>query len=221
VSPVYTSPRLLSPPFENRTAAGRLLAQILGLVLPDGAVAVGLARGGVVVAAEIARELGWDLDVVAVRKVGAPGQPEYALGAVAPHGGAYIRDHAGLDDAALERLVAAAHTRADELDHRLHAEHPPLDLAGRICVLVDDGLATGATMVAAIRWAHAGEAARVVAAVPVGARASAPAIEHESAELVCPYLIADFGALGFWYDHFEQVDDAEVVRLLSEARGDR
>jgi putative phosphoribosyl transferase len=218
VSPVYTSPRLLSPPFENRVAAGRLLAEILALMLPEGAAAVGLARGGVVVAAEIARMPGWELDVVAVRKIGAPGQPEYALGAVAPGGVSTIRDRAGLTDAVLDQLVAAAESRAGDLDRRLHAESAPLDLAGRVCVLVDDGLATGATMVAAIRWAHAHEAARVLAAVPVAARTSAPVIAEEAAELVCPYLIVDFGALGFWYDHFEQVDDAEVVRLLSEAR---
>ena len=210
---------MLSPPFEDRVAAGKLLAEILGLVLPDGAVTVGLARGGVVVAAEVARLLGWQLDVVAVRKIGAPEQPEYALGAVPPGADAVIRDRAGLDDAALAGLVAAARSRAEELDRRLHAETPPLDLDGRVCVLVDDGLATGATMVAAIRWARRGGAARVLAAVPVGARVSAAAIANEPAELVCPYLLADFGALGFWYDHFEQVDDDEVVRLLAEARG--
>ena len=214
-----TSPSALpGPPFRDRAAAGAVLAEALRGVLPGDAVVVGLARGGVVVAAEVARRLGLGLDVVAVRKVGAPVQPEYALGAVAPGEGAFLHDRAGLRDEELAALVEDARRRAGELDRRLHADVPPLPLAGRACALVDDGLATGSTMVAAVRWALQRGAARVVAAVPVGARQSAALLRAEGAEVVCPYLLADFGAVGFWYVSFAQVEDDEVTRLLAEAR---
>lgn len=206
------------PPFEDRVAAGSLLAETLRPVLSDDAVVVGLARGGVVVAAEVARTLGHELDVVAVRKVGAPWQPEYALGAVAPGDGVYIRDRLGLTAEALARLVSAARLVAEERDREFHEAVSPIALAGRACVLVDDGLATGATMVAAVRWAKSRNAAPIIAAVPVGAQTSRPLVEAESAELVCPFLIEDFGAVGLWYVHFEQVQDADVIQLLEAAR---
>jgi predicted phosphoribosyltransferase len=212
-----SEPRVVLP-FEDRAAAGKILAEALRPVLPDDTVIVGLARGGVVVAAEVAQVLGAELDVVAVRKVGAPWQPEYALGAVAPGDGVLIRDRAGLDEDTLARLIAAAQELAEKRDRSFHADVAPIDLAGRPCALVDDGLATGATMVAAIRWAKSRHAAPVFAAVPVGAKSSRAAIEAESAELICPHLLDEFWAVGFWYERFEQVDDAEVIRLLMHAR---
>jgi len=159
------------------------------------------------------------LDVVAVRKIGHPWQPEYALGAVAPGGdGVYLRSHDGLDEAALGRMVELAKAKADVLDRRVHARRAPLDLRGKTVVLVDDGLATGATMVAAVRWARGGGAARVVVAVPVGAAHSVRFLGAEADEVVCPHAEEDFRAVGFWYDVFSQVDDGEVVALLDEAR---
>jgi putative phosphoribosyl transferase len=207
-----------APLFTDRVEAGGVLAEALRRVLPNDAVVVGLARGGVVVAAEVARALGLELDVVAVRKIGAPWQPEYALGAVAPEDGVVIRDRAGLDDAALERLVEAARSAAEALDRELHGEHPPAQLGGRVCALVDDGLATGATMVAALRWARSRGAARTVAAVPVGARGSLAALGGEADDVICPFAPEDFFALGYWYEHFGQVESSEVRRLLAEAR---
>jgi putative phosphoribosyl transferase len=212
-----SEPRLVLP-FEDRAAAGKILAAALRSVLPNDTVIVGLARGGVVVAAEVAKALGAELDVVAVRKVGAPWQPEYALGAVAPGDGVVIRDRAGLSEESVARLVAAAQELAEKRDRAFHAAVPPVDLAGRPCALVDDGLATGATMVAAIRWAKSRHAAPVFTAVPVGAKSSRGTIEAESAALICPHLVDEFWAVGFWYERFEQVDDAEVIRLLLTAR---
>ena len=179
---------------------------------------VGLARGGVVVAAEVARVLGAALDVVAVRKVGHPFEPEYALGAVAPGIEPYIRSPDGIGDARLEWALSEAQVRAAQLDSVLHGGRPPLFLAGRAVVLVDDGLATGATMIAAARWARSRGAARVVCATPVAAADSLAAIAGEADEIVCLHERDDFGAVGFWYRDFPEVSDETVCRLLSAGR---
>jgi predicted phosphoribosyltransferase len=171
------------------------------------------------VAAEVAHELEAPLDAVAVRKVGHPRQPEYALGAVAPGGIVFLRASAELTrpelTAAVERSLAAA----GELDVRLHATRPALELSGHIAVLVDDGLATGATMVVALRWARQRGATQRIAAVPVAARESAELIRSEADAFVCPHEVEEFGAVGWWYEDFTQVSDAEVVRLLEESAG--
>jgi len=207
------------PLFHDRREAGARLARALAPELAAAAapVIVGLARGGVEVAAEVARALRLPLDALAVRKVGHPGQPEYALGAVAPGGEVFVRDPGGISEEALAAVVAAALRDADELDRRLHAAHPSLDLAGSTCVLCDDGLATGATMIVAIRWARARGAARVLAAVPVAATESAVTVRGEADGLVCLHELEDFWAVGVWYRSFDQVSDADVVRLLDEA----
>ena len=208
--------------FADRAAAGERLASLVPDSLHGDTVVVGLARGGVAVAAEVARRLGAPLDVVAVRKVGHPRQPEYALGAVAPDSdGVYLRSTNGLTRAQLSAEVERAVTSAAELDERLHAHHPPLDLRGRTVVLVDDGLATGATMVAAIRWARKCGAERVAAAVPVAAATSATLVRREADEFVCVHETDRFSSVSTWYRRFEQLDDDTVVRLLDDARNGR
>ena len=200
--------------FTDRRDAGRRLADALRDVVEPDAVAVGLARGGAPVAAEVAGALGLDLDVVAVRKIGHPAQPEYAVGAVAPGGPPFIRDRVGLSAADLERESARAAQEAARLDAVLHAERPHPDLAGRMCVLIDDGLATGATMVAAVRWARAAGARTVVAAVPVGAPESLAALTGEADSVVCPEAPSRFLAVGAWYDDFRPVEQDEVLDLM-------
>ncbi|MCZ7587308.1 MAG: phosphoribosyltransferase family protein [Gaiella sp.] len=205
--------------FDDRVDAGRHLGTALEGSRLEGAAVVGLARGGVPVGAEVARRLSLPLDVLAVRKVGHPWQPEYALGAVAPGpNGVYVRSHGGLADAELALIVERAKAEANRLDAMLHERVPPLDVAARTVVLVDDGLATGATMVAAVRWARGARAARVVVAVPVAAAQSLELLRRESDEVVCPHELRDFGAVGLWYANFDQVADAEVVALLEELR---
>jgi putative phosphoribosyl transferase len=206
------------PLFEDRRSAGRALVPELERERGPQLVVVGLARGGVEVAAEIAAALEAPLDAVPVRKVGHPWQPEYALGAVAPGGGFYVRSHDGLTDEQLAAIVEETEARAAELDRRLHAEHPALDLTGRTVVLVDDGLATGSTMIAALRWARTRGAARVVAAVPVAAPASIELARREADAVVCLLAPPSFFSVGTWYESFAQVDDAEVIRLLAESR---
>lgn len=168
------------PIFRDRADAGRKLAAALSDDLRRDAVVVGLARGGISVAAEVARILGAPLDVVAVRKIGHLWQSEYAIGAVAPGNGVYLRGNDGMSEEEVAEAVDRTRREAEELDARLHARHPPLPLAGRTAILVDDGLATGATMIAAVRWARACGAGRVVAAVPVAASQSAVGLRTEA-----------------------------------------
>jgi len=205
--------------FDDRVDAGRRLAFALEGRRLEGAAVVGLARGGVPVAAEVARRLTLPLDVLAVRKVGHPWQPEYALGAVAPGGnGVYVRSHGDLADEELLVIVERAEAEANRLDAVLYEHVPPLDVSGKVVVLVDDGLATGATMVAAVRWARGARAKRVVAAVPVAAAQSLELLRREADEVVCPFEIRDFGAVGLWYAVFDQLADGEVIALLEELR---
>jgi putative phosphoribosyl transferase len=210
--------------FADRREAGALLARRLehGEALVDAPaplVVVGLARGGVEVAAEVAAGLGAPLDALAVRKVGHPWQPEYGIGAVAPGGVGYLRSSDGLTEEEVARATRAATEQADALDQRLHEQRAPLPLAGGTCVLVDDGLATGGTMVAAARWARARGVARVIVAVPVGAVATVRAFDTapEVDAVVCLAAPPDFGAVGFWYRDFTQVPDEAVLDLLAAA----
>jgi putative phosphoribosyl transferase len=210
--------RLAAPLFEDRAQAGRALAAALGAEQSPRLVVIGLARGGMAVAAEVARVLVAPLDAVAVRKVGHPWQPEYAIAAVTPGDGVYVRPSDGLTPGQLAAALEKSRAEAVGLDGRLHVEYPALSLDDRTVLLVDDGLATGATMIAAIRWARAARAARVVVAVPVAAAASYDLVRREADEVVALHLIRQFVSVGTWYGSFSQLDDAEVIRLIGENR---
>jgi len=207
-------------PFDDRAHAGSILAGELRPKIEEDAVVIGLARGGIVVAAAVARALNLPLEAVAVRKVRHPLQPEYALGAVAPGGPPYLRARNGLTHEQLVIAIATADSEARALDHTLHGDSPRRSLAGRTVVLIDDGLATGATMIAAARWARGLRARRIVAAAPVGARETVELLRREVDEIVCPYAVNDLGAVGLWYADFSAVNDNEVGELLQakEAR---
>lgn len=202
-----------------------MLASVLqasGSELPGGStVVVGLARGGVDVAAEVASALHARLDALAVRKVGHPWQPEYGIGAVAPGGVQFVRSFDGLTEEQVAEAVRAATANADRLDARLHETVARVPVEGTTCVLVDDGLATGGTMVAAVRWARANGARRVIVAVPVGSRSAVDALERDRDvdAVLCLVAPSDFGAVGFWYEDFRQVSDDDVVALLVGASG--
>ena len=206
--------------FHDRADAGEVLARELEPeVGGDAVVVVGVARGGIVVGAAVARAFGLPLELVAVRKVRHPWQPEYALGAVTPGGGAYVRARDGLTDRQLAIAVGLARAEADSLDRKLRDGRPQPSLAGRTVLLVDDGLATGATMIAAARWARERGAGRIVAAAPVGARETVDLLRREADEVVCPYAVDDLVAVGLWYADFPQMEDEDVIELLRTFHG--
>jgi putative phosphoribosyl transferase len=201
---------------DRRDAGRRLAAQLAAKRITEGVV-VGLARGGVEVGAEVAGRLKMPLDALGVRKIGHPLQPEYAIGAVTPDGGVHLRPDTDLDPSEVAAATSAALADAAALDGRLHAGRPAVDLAGRTCVLVDDGLATGATMAAAVSWARRRGAARVIVAVPVGAPATVEALGQPADGVVCLEEPEALGSVGEWYDDFGQVSDDRVVELLADA----
>jgi putative phosphoribosyl transferase len=203
--------------YADRREAGLVLADRLRGEHLEGGVVVGLARGGVVVAAEVARRLGLPLDALAVRKVRHPLQPEYGIGAVTPGGGVFLRSDIDVTADAADAAVASARSGAEALDGRIHAAGPPVAVTGRACVLVDDGLATGATMIAAARWARANAASRVVIAVPVGPAATLDELQGEADLVVCVQTPATLFSVGEWYDDFRQVSDEEVAALMAES----
>jgi putative phosphoribosyl transferase len=201
--------------FADRVEAGHRLAERLAHLqgAPD-TVVLGIPRGGVVVAAEVARALELPLDIAAAAKVGAPGHQEYAIGAVAADGVVLANPDVRYPREELERLaVPAAQKVAHELaDFREGRE--PLDLLGKTAILVDDGLATGLTAMAAADWLTRQGAARVVVAVPVGPPDTIAAMAGHASEIVVVEVPAWFSAVGQFYNEFGQTTDEEVIELL-------
>jgi putative phosphoribosyl transferase len=203
--------------FTDRTAAGRALAERLAPYACDTALVVGLARGGVVVAAEVARALGLPLDALAVRKIGHPFQPEYALGAVAALAQPYLRGADGLDERELAAAVQRARLEAAALDRVLHPDGRTARLAWSRLLLVDDGVATGASMMAAVRWARERRAAAVVVAAPVVSRQALSSLRLQADAVVAVSVPPELPAVGLFYDSFPQVGEEEVLGLLHAA----
>jgi putative phosphoribosyl transferase len=213
-------------PFLDRADAGRRLASLLaGLPTIErgaGSVVVGLPRGGIPVAYEIARALDAPLDVILVRKIGLPAQPELAMGAIGEDGVRIVNQ----DVVRAERVSERQFAEVEELERaelirraeRYRAEHPRVPLAGKTAIVVDDGIATGSTARAACQVARAHGAARVVLAVPLAPQASLNALASVVDDVVCAEVPEPFLAIGQWYLDFTQTADAEVVDLLRRAR---
>jgi len=209
--------------FRDRVDAGRQLAQRLESLAPEGDVAVfALPRGGVPVAVEVARALGAPLDLLVVRKLGVPRQPELAFGAIASGGVRVINDDvvaaAGLDERAIERVAAAERRELERRERAWRGLLPIVDPAGRTCVVVDDGLATGATMRSAVAALRARGARRVIAAAPVGAPETCALLAREADGCACVLEPRSLVAIGLWYDDFRQLEDDEVRALLEGFR---
>jgi putative phosphoribosyl transferase len=209
--------------FPDRAAAGAALAQqMLQQPLTPPVLVLALPRGGVPVAYEIARALAAPLDVMLVRKVGMPGQPELAIGAVAS-GGIVVHERSIEQElpgiaADFERIAAQERRELLRREQVYRAGLGPLTLRGRTVVLVDDGLATGSTMLAAMRAARAAGAERVVVAAPVASPQAAELVDAEADQLIILQIPAMLLAIGQWYERFEQLEDAEVCRLLERHR---
>ena len=206
--------------FRDRRHAGARLAARLEPYRAEHPDVVALPRGGVPVAAEVARALGAPLDVAVVRKIGAPRNSEYAIGAVAEGGihvlGSREGRSADLTAAELGELIARAQRELDERLLSYRRGRPPVDLRGHTVIAVDDGLATGRSALAAVRSIRGRGAERVILAAPVASRQAALLLGEAADEVVCLEVPADLWAVGAWYEDFRPPSDEEVTRLLAE-----
>jgi len=207
--------------YEDRRQAGRVLGERLASFAgqPD-VVVLGLPRGGVPVAWEVARRLGAPLDVFVVRKLGFPGHEELAMGAIASGGVRVLNPEVVAQGVSREEIEAVTRDEQRELERRerlFRGDRPALPVAGKTVILVDDGLATGSTMRAAVRALRRKDARRIVVAVPVGARSTCAELEEEADEVVCAETPESFHAVGLWYEDFSQTTDDEVRELLGRA----
>lgn len=209
------------PPYRDRSTAGLVLAaQLDAYAGRPGVVVLALPRGGVPVAAPVAQRLDAPLDVLVVRKLGVPGAEEFAFGAIAAD--AEVIDHDAVRLMRLDpaRIAEVRRRQRRELDRRERVYRdgrPAPDLRGKVAILVDDGLATGATMQCAVLAARTRGAAAVVVAVPVGAAEACARLRAIADAVVCPLVPADFTAVGGWYRDFTQVDDDAVRAVLTAA----
>lgn len=211
-----------APIFRDRVQAGRLLAEKLraesGLAKP---LVLALPRGGVPVAFEIARDLHGDLDVFLVRKIGVPGQEELALGAIASGGVRVINEalaeHLNISAATIEMLTAREQHEIEDRERLYREDRASLSLANRAVILVDDGLATGATMLAAVRAVKQQNPKRIVVAVPVASAAACKEFRRHVDEIICLQTPEPFHAVGAWFQDFSQTTDEEVRELLDRA----
>jgi putative phosphoribosyl transferase len=213
----------MSARYRGRHDAGRLLARALRAYADRGDVIVlALPRGGVPVGFEVAMALGAPLDVFVVRKLGLPWHDELAMGAIAS-GGVRILDHdliraAGVSDAEIASVTATEQAELARRERLYRGERPFPDLRAKTVILVDDGLATGSSMLAAVEALRLEQPSRIIVAVPVGARDTCDAFRHIADEVVCAETPEPFRAVGMWYVDFSQTTDEEVHDLLERAR---
>jgi predicted phosphoribosyltransferase len=207
--------------FGDRCEAGRRLLAPLEHVHLERPVVVGIARGGMAVAGEVALALQAPLDVAVVCKVGAPRNPEFAIGAVAEGGLHVIGGRAvralGLSDTTVSSLVADAERQLERRLASYRGVREPLQLAGATAILIDDGLATGRTALAAVRSLRGRGAARVILAAPVASSSAVQALAREADEVICVEVPEDLWAVGYWYEDFSPTSDEQVAALLQGA----
>jgi len=205
-------------PFRDRFEAGRQLAEGLERHRGSNAVVLGLPRGGVPVAYEAARTLELPLDVFVVRKLGLPGQPELAMGAVAGGGTRVLNEDvllaAGVEEETLERVAGEESAELERRERLYRGDRPPLELRNRDAILVDDGLATGSSMRAAVHALRDREVSAVTVAVPIAPEETCDALAPDVEEIVCLRTPRPFLSVGTWYEDFSQTTDQQVRELL-------
>lgn len=208
--------------FLDRPTAGRKLAQRLNYLKNKDAVVLGLPRGGVPVAFEVAKEINAVLDVIVVRKLGVPSQPELAMGAVG-EGGIVIKNDqvihmTGITAEQFARVQAREEKEVTERATKFREGNSPISLVGRLAIIVDDGIATGSTALAACDVARVMGAEKVLLAVPVGSREAVTTLAAKADEVICLDIPDHFFAVGEWYKDFSPVSDEEVIALLRKSR---
>jgi predicted phosphoribosyltransferase len=213
--------------FRDRAEAGQRLAEKLAAYAnrPD-VLVLALPRGGVPVAAEVARALNAPMDVFLVRKLGLPGQEELAMGAVATGGVRVLNESLvralGVPGAVIETVTAQEEQELARRERLYRGDRPPPEVHGRTVILVDDGLATGATMLAAVRALRQQQPARIVVGVPTAAPETCEALKAEADDVICAVTPEPFYSVGLWYENFSQTTDDEVRTLLAQSsRGGR
>jgi putative phosphoribosyl transferase len=207
--------------FADRQKAGKRLAALLRAYAGRDAVVFGVPRGGVVVAAEVANALDLPLDVFVLRKLGVPGHEELAFGAIASGGVRFIDANAvatlGLSVAAIESVTLAETTELARRENTYRGSRPPLDVRGKVVLLVDDGIATGASILAGVTALREGRPAKIIVAVPVAPRSAVEHLQHHADEVVCVQVPSRFYGVGQFYQDFSQITDATVLSLLQQA----
>ncbi len=212
--------------YRDRRDAGKRLAELLSAYAqrPD-VLVLALPRGGVPVAYEVARALNAPLDVFLVRKLGVPGHEEAAMGAIASGGIRVLNDEViralRIPEQVVEQVAAREQRELERRERLYRDDRPPPDVKGRTVILIDDGLATGATMRAALRALRHQRPARLIVAVPVGARSACLELLGEADEVICARTPEPFFGVGWWYQNFEQTSDQEVHELLAQAAQER
>ena len=214
---------MLAMQFADRRDAGRRLAAELLPLANERPVVMALPRGGVPVGVEVAKALDAPLDILAVRKLGAPGNRELGVGAVA-EGGSAVLDSSSAEQLGLTRSVldATLARETQELRRRVaryRGDRPPISVRGRTVIIVDDGLATGLSDLAAIRALRKRDARRIVVAVPVGSRESVAMLSEEADQVLCLMIPERLYGVGLWYEDFAPVSDEEVLALLDDVGG--
>ena len=204
--------------FSDREEAGQELGRVLGTLPREGLTVLGLARGGVPVAYQVSRALKVPLDVLSVRKLGAPHRRELALGAIASGGVEVLHERSiellGVSPQALSEVITVEEKEMARREREFRRDRAALDVAGRTVVLVDDGMATGATMTAAVQAVRKMGAKSVIVAVPTASREACEMASTTANECRCLSTPEPYFAVGYWYDNFRQVADTEVRRLL-------
>ena len=211
--------------FKDRYAAGKILAKQLATYHHKNTIALALPRGGVPVAYEIAKALAVPLDVFIVRKLGVPGHEELAMGAIASGGATYLNkaiiEQLDISDETLKEVKSSQEKELQRRDALSRGGKPFPDVCGKTILLIDDGIATGATTRAAIKALKLQHPERIVLVVPVASSSTLAEIENEVDEIICPLKPINFYAVGLWYEQFSQTSDEEVAHLLDKANQDK
>jgi predicted phosphoribosyltransferase len=210
-------------PFQDRAEGGRQLAELLGAYgQREDVVILALPRGGVPVAFEVAKALEAPLDIFVVRKLGLPGHEELAMGAIATGGGVVLNEDVvsmgNVSRRVIDEVAGRERVELERREREYRGERPAPELAGKVCILIDDGLATGASMRAAAMALREQRPARIVVAVPVAAGDTCDAFRSIVDEVVCAMTPEPFHAVGLWYEDFSQTSDEEVRELLEESQ---